>query len=97
MVYIARGHEAVAVSLTALAKRPKVEVCVGTHKFEVRFRLGVGSALDRSKISAGQDVGSVTVTEDGHPAVFSEPFWFAVAAFRPDVKVVRSRCRLHPF
>lgn len=89
VVYIARGRDAVAVSLTALEKRRRVDVSVGTHKFEVRFRLGVSSALDRSEISTGHDVGSVTVTEDGHPATFTDPFWFAVAAFRPDVKVVR--------
>jgi hypothetical protein len=25
---------------------------------------------------------------DGEPVPFSEPFWFAVAAFRPDIEIV---------
>jgi hypothetical protein len=29
------------------------------------------------------------VTEHGRPVVFYEPFWFAVAAFRRNVRVVR--------
>jgi hypothetical protein len=33
-------------------------------------------------------VGSVTVTLDGEPIPFQEPFWFAVAAFRPDAEIV---------
>jgi hypothetical protein len=28
------------------------------------------------------------VTLDGGPVPFHEPFWFAVAAFRPDVEIV---------
>jgi hypothetical protein len=29
------------------------------------------------------------VLEDGRLVPFEEPFWFAVAAFRPDVRIVR--------
>ena len=31
---------------------------------------------------------SIEVTENGRPVVFDQPFWFAVAAFRPDVRIV---------
>lgn len=62
---------------------------VATHELVIRFRPGVSSALDRSAIAEGRDVGEVSVSERGRPVAFTEPFWFAVAAFRPDVKIVR--------
>ena len=40
-------------------------------------------------IPAGRDIGSAAVSESGKPVVFDEPFWFAVAAFRPGTKIVR--------
>ncbi len=89
VVFIARGREAVAVSLTTLVKRRRIDVSVATHEFVIRFRPGVSSALDRSAIAEGRDVGEVSVSEGGRPVAFTEPFWFAVAAFRPDVKIVR--------
>jgi len=44
--------------------------------------------LDSSEIAAGRDVGAAQVLERGRPVTFSEPFWFAVAAFRPNVQIV---------
>jgi hypothetical protein len=49
---------------------------------------GVASALDEGEIARGRQVGAATVTVDGRPAPFHEPFWFALAAFRPDVRIV---------
>jgi len=66
-----------------------VRVSVGGHHLLVRWRAGVISALDSGSIARGRDVGAATVTENGKPAVFEEPFWFAVAAFRPHVRIVR--------
>jgi hypothetical protein len=34
-------------------------------------------------------VGSASVTLEDEPVAFTEPFWFAVAAFRPDIEIVR--------
>jgi hypothetical protein len=45
--------------------------------------------LDSVEIAAGRDVGAAQVLERGRPVPFSEPFWFAVAAFRPDTRIVR--------
>jgi hypothetical protein len=45
--------------------------------------------LDSSEIASGRDVGAAQVFEQGRPTTFSEPFWFAVAAFRPHVQIVR--------
>jgi Protein of unknown function (DUF3179) len=62
---------------------------VAGHRFEVRWQGGVSSALDSSEIASGRDVGAAQVFEQGRPTTFSEPFWFAVAAFRPHVQIVR--------
>ncbi|MEP7335562.1 MAG: DUF3179 domain-containing protein [Actinomycetota bacterium] len=89
VVFIARSREAVAISLTTLVKRRRIDVSVAAHELVIRFRPGVSSALDRRAIAEGRDVGEVSVSEGGRPVAFTEPFWFAVAAFRPDVKIVR--------
>ena len=89
VVFVERGAEAIAVPFSALAKRRTVEVSIGGHRLVVRFRPGVTSALDTSDIGAGREVGAATVTENGSAVPFEEPFWFAVAAFRPHVKIVR--------
>ena len=49
----------------------------------------VASALGDSTIANGDDVGSAQVLENGRPVPFDEPFWFAVAAFRPDTRIVK--------
>ena len=85
VVFVEREGESVAVPHSTLAKRRRVEIDVGGHRLVVRFRKGVASALDDPEIAAGRDVGAAEVLEDGRPVAFSEPFWFAVAAFRPKV------------
>jgi hypothetical protein len=49
----------------------------------------VASALDEGLIASGREVGSAQVIENGKPVPFDEPFWFAVAAFRTHVRVIR--------
>jgi hypothetical protein len=34
-------------------------------------------------------VGAAEVLVNDRPATFTEPFWFVVAAFRPDAEIVR--------
>jgi len=89
VVFIERGREAVAVPFSALRPRGIVRVTVGGRRLVVRWRRGVASALDSGFIPNGRDVGSGRVTENGKPVAFDEPFWFAVAAFRPHTKIVR--------
>ncbi len=50
-----------------------------------RLELELGGA----RIVLSMRDGTVEALADGRPVVFSEPFWFAVAAFRPDVRVLR--------
>lgn len=90
VVYVERGDEAVAVPFSFLQEERAVEVEVGGDKLEVEWREGVRSALGDSSIAEARDVGSaeVRLAETGERVPFDQPFWFAVASFRPDVRVV---------
>ncbi len=88
VVYVEVGDQAFAVPFTSLVKERTIEIETGDGAVVVRWRAGVASALDEAAISAGRDVGAAAVFLDGEPVPFSEPFWFAVAAFRPDIEVV---------
>jgi Protein of unknown function (DUF3179) len=89
VVFIERDHEAVAVPYSTLERKRAVHVTVGGEKLVVRFRRGTVSALDRSAVAAGRDIGSAEVRRDGRLVEFEEPFWFVVAAFRPEARIVR--------
>lgn len=56
---------------------------------EIIWSPGQNSALDRSRISDGRDVGNVSVTRDGQPVAFSVDFAFAFHAFHPDSEIVQ--------
>jgi len=64
-------------------------VDVGGHEVVVRQLGPVSSPLDAQDIGASRTIATAEVTENGRPIPFDQPFWFAVAAFRPDVRVVR--------
>ena len=88
VVFLERGRDAAVVPFSVLQRRRLVRVNVGGHNLVVRWSGGIASALDSSSIPRGRDVGAATVTENGKPVVFDEPFWFAVAAFRPHVRII---------
>ena len=88
VVYVEVGDKAYAVPFSSLAKVRRVTFDTEEGEVDVRWKGGVASALDGVGIASGRDVGSVTVTLDGEPVPFHEPFWFAVAAFRPDIEIV---------
>ncbi len=89
VVYVERGNEAVAIPFSTLRARRVVRVEVDGRRLLVRWRGGVASPLDDAEISEGRDVGTAEVLEAGRLVPFDVPFWFAVAAFRPDVRIVR--------
>jgi hypothetical protein len=89
VVFVTRGREAVAIPFSTLARRHVVRIRLAGAELVVRWRAGVASALDSDAIAKGRDVGAAQVLERGRPVTFSEPFWFAVAAFRPDTRIVR--------
>lgn len=88
VVYVEIGDEAVAVPYSALMTKGTVGRETAEGELIVRWRPRVASALDESFIRDGWNVGAATVTLDGEAVPYSEPFWFAVAAFRPDIDIV---------
>jgi hypothetical protein len=89
VVFLERGRDTAVVPFSVLRQRGTVRVTVGGHDLVVRWRRGVASALDSGSVARGRDVGAASVSEHGKPVVFDEPFWFAVAAFRLHVHIVR--------
>jgi hypothetical protein len=61
VVSIEDGEALIAVPFTALADRPVIDAAVGGRQVTVWWRPGVSSALDRSNLSDGRDVGGVAV------------------------------------
>jgi hypothetical protein len=90
VVFIELEGEAVAVPFSVLAKEQTLEVEVGGERLRLRWVPGVGSALDSSDIGDGREVGSAEVLSlaSGEAVPFDQPFWFAVASFRPDIRIV---------
>jgi Protein of unknown function (DUF3179) len=89
VVFIERSGAAVAVPYHVLRRRKVVRVEIAGRRLVVRWRAGVASSLDQGSIADGRDVGTAEVREAGRLVAFDEPFWFAVAAFRPDVRIIR--------
>jgi hypothetical protein len=89
VVYLEAGDETAAVPYTTLRKRREVTVELGGRTLVVRWAPGVASALGAGSIADGNDIGSAQVLENGRAVPFHEPFWFAVAAFRPDTRIIR--------
>ncbi len=89
VVLLEAGDEAAVVPHSTLAKRPVVNVELGGRTFVVRAVGTTSSALDDPSVADGRSVTTVEVTVAGEPVPFDQPFWFAVAAFLPDVRIVR--------
>ena len=89
VVLVERGGETVVVPFSVLRERRIVEIRVGGDELTVRWRPGVASSLDDDSVAGGRDVGTAEVLREGELVPFDQPFWFAVAAFRPDARIVR--------
>jgi hypothetical protein len=89
VVLIERADETVVVPFSVLRERKVVEVEVGGEELTVRWRAGVSSSLDDDSVAGGRDVGSAEVLKDGRLVAFDQPFWFTVAAFRPNARIVQ--------
>ena len=88
VVYVEVEDDAFAVPFSSLVEKRSIELETDDGTLVVRWRPGVASALDEVTIATGRDVGAASVLLDGEPVAFSEPFWFAVAALRPDIEIV---------
>ena len=90
VVLVERRGDAVAVSFSLLARKRQVEITVSREPLRVRVTGRATSALDGAVITDSRQLPTVEVVNQAGKAVrFDEPFWFAVAAFRPHVQVVR--------
>jgi Protein of unknown function (DUF3179) len=88
VVYVEVGERAYVLPFSKLAVRRRVSIETEDGELVVLWHTGVASALDTPSIAEGRNVGAASVLLDGKPVPFSEPFWFAVAAFRPDAEIV---------
>jgi hypothetical protein len=89
VIFLERGDEAVAIAFSTLRRHKVLRVKVGGRMLVARWRAGVASSLDQGTVAGGRDVGAAEVLEQGKLVAFDEPFWFAVAAFRPNVRIIR--------
>jgi len=89
VVLLESGDEAAVVPHSVLARRRVVRVRLGDRTFVVRAGGRAASALDSDSVQGGRSILTVDVRVAGRPVPFDQPFWFAVAAFRPDVRIVR--------
>ncbi len=90
VVFVEIGGKAAAVPFSVLASKREVRFELAGHALVTHFRGEAASALDQVDISQGRRVGTAEVLdEQGRLVPFSEPFWFAVAAFQPDVVLER--------
>lgn len=69
-----------AWSLNLVRRKRLIETADG---LEISWREGQNSALDKRRISAGRDIGNVTVTRGGADIPYSVDFAFAFSAFYP--------------
>jgi Protein of unknown function (DUF3179) len=89
VVFVERGDEAAAIPFATLRRKRVVRFSLGRSELVARWRGQVASALDADEVGGGRRVGAAEVRANGRLVPFHEPFWFAVAAFRPDVRIVR--------
>ncbi|MVA97205.1 DUF3179 domain-containing protein [Nitratireductor sp. CAU 1489] len=56
--------------------------------YDIRYLDGVASALDRSAIAEGRNVGTVRVTRNGEDVAHDITFAFVAHAFHPEIEIV---------
>ena len=89
VVFVERQGKAAVVSFSVLAKKKEVSFRLATHALLVRLTGQATSALDGAVIADSRRLPTVEVREHGRLVPFDTPFWFAVAAFRPHVLIVK--------
>jgi len=103
VVFISIDGEAVAVPFTALEAAKTLDVEVGGRSLTVIWQEGVTSTLDDTEIFEFGSFGTaperdeplvtgsadVIDTATSERVVFDTPFWFTVAAFSPDIEIIR--------
>ena len=90
VVFLERNGEAIAIPFSGLEAAGTIEFMAGDEQLVAEWLPGVRSALNAQRIQASEEAGSARVTVAGTDELvsFQTPFWFAVAAFRPDTRVL---------
>ena len=83
VVVVREGQTLVIVSLDKVRKDG-----FARDGLDFQFESGVASALDRSRIADGRDVGTVRVMRDGVDVAHDVTFAFVAHAFHPDVPII---------
>ena len=83
VVVVREGDTPVIVSLDKVRKDG-----FSQDGLEFQFEGGVASALDRSRIADGRDVGTVRVLRDGKDVAHDVTFAFVAHAFHPEVPII---------
>lgn len=87
---IDRAEDTVVVPFSALEAAGTIDVDVAGEMLTVEWVAGVRSSLNGQSIGESEERGSARVTNAaGELVTFDTPFWFAVAAFRPDARIVQ--------
>jgi hypothetical protein len=89
VVFVERAGKAAAVPFSVLAKKKEVTFRLAGRRLVARTTGNAASALDRVVIADSRKLPTVEVRERDKLVPFDTPFWFAVAAFRPDVVIIR--------
>jgi hypothetical protein len=91
VVLLDRPGETIVVPFSTLELAGAIEVEVAGEPLTVEWVTGVRSALNDQSIVDAEDRGSARVTNAaGELVAFDTPFWFSVAAFRPNAEIVGS-------
>ena len=76
------------IGVAELEAAGTIDVEVRGEALTVEWVPGVRSALNEQSIDASEERGYARVTNAaGELVAFDTPFWFAVAAFRPDAQI----------
>ena len=85
------GETAVVIAFSALEAAGTIEFSANGEELIAEWVEGVQSALDSPSIPDSAEVGSARVISaaTGELVTFDTPFWFAVAAFRPNAEIIQ--------
>ncbi len=98
VAFVELDGDAVAVPFPELERAGTLRVELAGERIELVWLPGISSPLGSFESPGGRTVGSAFVRSvtTGEPVASTTPFWFAVAAFRPDVRVLDAAGREIP-
>ena len=86
VVVVRDGVEPIAVSMLKVRQEGPLE----RQGLTIAWEEGQASALDSGRISAGRDVGNITVQRDGADVPYDVTFAFVAHAFLPDTPIEKA-------